>query len=663
MIKLLLREIALFILLVFPAASSAAEALASVSTYIRDPASQKEFHAYDGSVAIIVGIDGYTQVEPRRSSVAAARSVKDLLMSRYGFAEQNIIFLLDEQARRSVILDGVKKLRVRGLGDRLFVFLSGRGYTEKDESRNERGYFVPFDGAVDSPGQAATSCIALDDLRKAFKRTGAKQTIVLLDFTVGGLPVQNRYSSIPPPRLGFERIVTLPVSELMCAGDRIEQVLDDPATGFSFFASKLIETLSSDLADVNNDGIISGTELAAQTSLKVSLASERKMHPQFGFMDGGTGDYLFILPAPQDTSRILFSYKPVDAVLFIDDKQVKPGEEGIPVVAPRVGTHTFQLQREGYRPIREEFFVNGRVSLTANLILSKIPTRDLLVRVSEPDAKVYVDGKFIGMPDESLLIEGIEKGTHRVRAELEGYFSDSTTVSTEDITQYSVSLKLRSRNGFLTIRSSEGVRIALDGRIAGTREVVRKEVLPGLHRVQLSGIGYDNHEENILVSDTQFVEWIHRMYRPTLGGALVRSAISPGWGQSYSGRRGIFYSGIFALLAAASIDFQLTYTKTNSDYWNNLDQYNKATNATDIATYRNNVQTLNTKRKNENIYRFAAFGLTAAFYVYNIVNVWRNDPADMIREEEAKAKREKKGATVSLEAGEFGPAIKFSVQL
>ena len=660
MTTLLLRNTRLFILLL-PLALSPAQPQLSVGTFVRDPASGKEYRAYDGSLALIVGVDAYTQVEARRSSVSSARSIKELLMSRFGFQEQNIIILLNDQARSAVIRAGLKKLQRRSPNDRVLIFLSGRGYTERDEARNEHGYFIPFDGVIQTPEQAAETCIPLDELKKSVSATGVKNALVLLDFTVGGLPVMKRFGSIPPPRLGFQRIVTLPAGELIAAGDRIETVVDDPATGLSLFASKLVETLSTDLADINSDGIISGTELAGQTTVKVSAASERKMHLQFGFMDEGNGDYLFILPHSRDTSRIYFTFKPADAILFIDEKQVKPTDLGIPVASPKFGIHTFQIQREGYRSVREEFFMNGRVSLRANIELLKIPTCDLLVRVSEPDAKVYVDGKFVGMPDQSLLIERIEKGTHKVRADREGYFSDSTTVTTEQPIQYVANLKLRSRNGFLTIRSSEGVVIELDNKEIGMREVIKKEVLTGPHTVRLSGIGYDEHTKTMVVRDTMLVEYVHPMSRPSFTGAMIRSLIFPGWGQSYSGRRGIFYSLIFTGLAAGSIGLQYSYMKTNSDYSKNLDNYNKATNAADISAYRAKVADLDKKRKDLNLYRFAAFGLTGGFYIYTLVNVRLNDPADLIREEEEKAKREKGKAKISLELNEFGPAITLSV--
>ncbi len=661
MINFFYRATILFGFLFLTIALSFAQQQVSVSTFVADPSTSKEYHAYDGSLALIVGINGYQQGESRRSSVSSAKSFKELLMSHYGFQEKNIIMLLGDQARRSVIVTALKNLQRRSPNDRVLVFLSGRGYTDNVESRNERGYFVPFDGVVQSPEQAASTCIQLDDLKRSLSVIGAKQILVLLDFTVGGLPVVRRFSSIPP-RLGFARIVGSPVGEMMAAGDRTETIVDDPMNGLSLFTSKLIETLSSELTDVNSDGIITGTEMAAQTSVKVITASDRKMHPQFGFLDEGNGDYLFILPNAQDTSRISFTSTPTDAILFLDDKQMKPPSTRIPVVSPKIGIHSFQFQHEGYQSVREDFFVNGRVSLAAKIDLPKIQTSELLVRISEPDARVYVDGKLFGISDQSPLIERIAMGTHKVRADLEGYFSDSATVTVEKPIRYAVNLKLHSRNGFLTIRSSVGVVIELDKKEIGLREVVRKEVFSGPHTVRLSGIGYDAYTETIVVRDTTLVEYVHRMSRPSLTGALIRSAIFPGWGQSYSRRHGILYSAIFLGLAGASVDLQLTYTKTSKDYTKYVKLLNGAANAADIATYQAKVTSLNSKKKKENLYRYAAFGVTAGFYLYNIINVWTNDPADMIRDEEAKAKRGKGGTKVSLGLNELGPAVTLSLQ-
>lgn len=633
----------------------------SVETYVSDPTTKRSFHAYNESYALIVGVDHYAHGEPRTSSVSAAKSIKELLMSRFGFREENVILLLDDQARRNVIMDGLKKLQRRGSDDRLLIFLSGRGYTARDQAGNDYGFFIPFDGQTDSVDLSLATCVSLDDLKESLDANSAKQTLVLLDFMVGGLRVEKQFSGMPPPRLGLQSVVTQPSKELFTAGTRLETLMDDPATGMSFFSSKLIEALSSDITDVNGDGIITGTELAARTSVKVTEATGWKMHPQFGFMDGGKGDFLFILPSATDTSRISFTVMPTNAAVFIDNKQVNWQEGGIPVVSPKVGVHTFQVQRDGYRAVRKEYFVNGRLSLKANVGLEKIPSRSLLVRVSEPDAKVSIDGKFIGSPDQTLIVDPIEKGPHRVRADLEGFFSDSTSVDVEDSIQYTANLRLTSRNGFISVRSSEAVLITLDGKESGTQQIVRKEVLTGPHTVILSGIGYDTYERTLVVHDSESVVFDHPMYRPTLTGAVVRSVVFPGWGQCYSGRHGIVYTTLFLALAGGTVEAQLMYTQANSDYRKKLAAYKANQNPADWMSLFQKETNARKKRNNFNYYRIGAGGVTGAFYLYTLFNVWTNDPADLIRQEEEEARREKQHVSFSAGMDELGPSILLSL--
>ncbi len=662
MSRQVLRYGQLSLLVVITLAFSVCQSQNSIETLISDPVTSKSYHAYNESFALIVGIDHYVSVEPRTSAVAAARTLKDLLESRFGFREGNIIMLLDDQARRDVILDGLKKMRRRGPDDRLLIFFSGRGYTAGDQAGNQYGFFVPVDGRTDSADHALATCVSLDDLKESVASNSAKQTLVLLDFMVGGLRVEKQFSGPPPPRVGFENVVMQPSKELFAAGARVEPLIDDPRTGMSFFSSKLIEALSSNITDLNSDGIITGTELAAQTSLKVTEVTGWKMHPQFGFMDGGKGDFIFVMPSATDTSRISFSIMPNNAAVFIDDKQVEWQKGGIPVISPRAGVHTFQVQREGYRAVKNEFFVNGRVSLKADVALEKIPSRGLLVKVSQPDARVTIDGKFVGAPDRSLIVDPIEKGTHLVRADLEGYFSDSMRVDVEEPIQYTANLVLTSRNGFISIRSSEAVHITLDGKDGGMQQLVRKEVLPGPHTFILSGIGYDTYERKIIVHDSESVVIDHPLYRPTLTGALIRSAVFPGWGQSYSGRHGIVYSVLFLGCVGGTVEAQLMYTKANSDYKKNLAAYNAAQSPADAANLLPSVKSSRTKRNNFNYLRIAAGGVTGAFYLYNIINVWTNNPAELIRQKEEEARKEHQRVSIVVGVNELGPSISLSAQ-
>ncbi|HTX18457.1 MAG TPA: PEGA domain-containing protein [Bacteroidota bacterium] len=648
--------------LALPFSSAFAQAEGTVRTLVADPSTGALLHAYDESYALIIGIDRYPGETSRTSSVAAARALKDLLLTRFGFREENTILLLDDQARRSVIQEALKRLSRRGPDDRLLIFFSGKGYTARDQAGVEYGFLVPTDGRTDSADEALATCLSLDDLNESINGNSPKQTLILLDCMVGGLRVGRQYSGPPPPRLGFRTIVTEPAKEVFMAGARLEPMLDDPKAGMSWFSSKLLESLSSEITDVNIDGIIAGTELASQTCVKVTEATDWKEHPQFGFMDGGKGDFLFILPSPRDTSRISFTVYPRTSSVFVDDKEVDWKSGPVRVPGPTVGVHHFQVQAQGYRSVRREFSVNGLVSLDVNLSLEKLPSRGLQVTISEPDAKIYVDGAFIGAPEQSLTIDPIAAGVHSVRAELDGYFPDSTRVQVTDTGQYTVHLNLISRNGFVTVRSSEAVEIALDGKKEGVRQMVRREVLPGTHTVVLSGIGYDTYEKKIVVHDSESVVFDHPLSRPTLTGAVIRSFIFPGWGQSYSGRHGIVYSVLFLALAGGTVEAQLQYTDANSTYRKKLAAYNAQQDPAVAAALLPGVSSARTKRNNFNYMRMAAGGLTGAFYLYDIINVWTHNPVDLIRQQEEEARKGSGQVSIGPGVNASGPAIVLTVR-
>jgi hypothetical protein len=632
----------------------------AISTVIADPSSGKDYRAYDESFALIVGIDAYARPDSRTTSVSSATAIRELLMSRFGFRAENIAFLLNDRAKKNDIGEAIKKFQHLHSYDRFLIFLSGRGYTAIDSAKREHGFFVPFDGDTQSPGRAVATCIPLNDIRSGMKASGAKAVLALMDFTVGGLSVDQKFTGVPPPRIGFQRIVTTPSEEMFAAGGPTELQLEDPSSGLSTFASKLIESLSSETADINNDGIISGTELAARTSINVMSATQHKLHPQFGFIGASEGDFPFILPKYADTSRISVLVAPSDAQLFIDNREVKETEGGIPVPPPVVGVHTLRIMHDGYNSFTADFFVNGRVSIRADIDLEQIQPTGLLVRVSAPDARVSVDGNFVGMPDASLLLTKIENGKHTVRADLDGYFSDSASIDIQKLAQYVVSLKLISRNGFITVHSSKEVGITLNGKGIGTENVLRKEVIPGSYVIGLSGIGYSSEEHTVVVHDTENAVLEYPMYRPTLTGAVIRSAVFPGWGQSYSGRHGIVYSGLFILCAAGSVDLQLAYAKANSDYLSNIRNYYAAQNPADSVKFQEQVSSSRTKKNNLNYFRAAAFGVTGAVYLYNIFNVLNNNPAELIRQEKEKSKQDKNGLHVFLGFDRLGPSVLMS---
>ena len=338
-------------------------------------------------------------------------------MSRFGFKEENIVFLSNEQAKQSAVMDGVRKFQHRGREDRLLLFFSGRGYTAVDTTRKEDGFFVPFDGQVQSRKSAAATCISLKDLRKWITDANVKQTLVFLDFTVGGFPADLRFSGLPAPRLGFQRIVTSPSQEIFAAGSRNESLTDDPATGLS---SLYVEADRSCFFRNGERRTMTGSSPApnctARTSVKVMEATQRKFirnsvhrpdERDFSFHSSDEHRYVAGLICSK-TSRCRRTDR---------QQEVKITEGGFPVASPKIGVHTLQVEHEGFKTFKNDFFVNGRVSIRATVDSSKFRRRASWCESPNPTQSFSRREISSACQRELLLIQQIENGKNLFVAE------------------------------------------------------------------------------------------------------------------------------------------------------------------------------------------------------------------------------------------------------
>lgn len=630
----LTRSVSLFVFLLFffeisPTGFVFGQTKYSASTYFPGKVSYESYRAYDRSWALIVAIDDYRQTTPRSSSVASGKALEQFLISHEGFRQENIITLFNSSATQSVIFEALKKLQMNANGDphdRLLVFLSGRGTTLNINTQNELGFFVPYDGRIATPETTAVTCVPLEILKNMVNKTGMKHALVLLDFTVGGLPVLRRYSGIPPKRQGVARIIQSSATELLSAGDRIEESLDDQKTKVSLFTESVIDALSTETTDTDNDGIISGTEFAAAVSDRVTMTSNRTLHPQFGYLSDNGGDFIFIRPQNDSASKLFLDVLPRDAEILIDRTLVQNSSQGISVPPPVLGTHELRIQRKGFYGLTEHIFTNGRLIIHAAAQLERIPTPDILIKVNQPNSRVYMDGTLIGLPDESLLMQDVALGEHTVSGYLDDYYPDSSTITVEKPEQYIVNLNYRSRSGALTVLTSSDASVEIDGTEIGKGNIIRQPILAGTYELRISGPGYEPYTQLFTVADTQFVKIVHPMERPTHAGAIVRSVFFPGWGQSYSGRRGIFLSLGFLATAGAAVGFQMMYQQAVSDYNSSYTQYLAAQTANDAALYLSKMSDASKKKTNYQNYQYVAAGVAGVLYLYNLYDVVANSP-------------------------------------
>jgi peptidoglycan/xylan/chitin deacetylase (PgdA/CDA1 family)/Flp pilus assembly protein TadD len=250
--------------------------------------------AYRESWAAIIGIDDYQKWPKLRYAANDATAMRDILVQKYQFKPQNVFLLLNGQATRENILsligDKLANPDMVKREDRVFVFYAGHGATRKLPSGRDLGYIIPVDADLQNYQGKAISMTNFQDIAEAVP---AKHLLFVMDSCYSGLALV-RGGGIAHSTNYLQEITRRTAREMFTAGGADEQVADNGPNGHSIFTWTLLQALDG-RADLNGDGVITGTELAAYVAPAVSSLSHQT--PAFGNMPGSEGgDFIFSLP-------------------------------------------------------------------------------------------------------------------------------------------------------------------------------------------------------------------------------------------------------------------------------------------------------------------------------------------------------------------------------
>jgi uncharacterized caspase-like protein/peptidoglycan/xylan/chitin deacetylase (PgdA/CDA1 family) len=245
---------------------------------------------YQESWALVVGIDAYAKWPKLQHAVKDAEAVKDTLISRYGFAQDHILFFKDGDATRANLLGALNgKLAQAKRDDRIFIYFAGHGATRKLSSGRDLGYLIPVDS---DPNTFATDGLPMTDLQTVAEGLTAKHVFFVMDACYSGLGL-TRGGSDAFLRENSKRLAR----QMLTAGGADQTVADDGPGGHSVFTWTLLQGLNG-RADLNGDGVITATELAAFVAPAVSSMS--KQTPAFGSLPGSEGGE-FVFEKPVET--------------------------------------------------------------------------------------------------------------------------------------------------------------------------------------------------------------------------------------------------------------------------------------------------------------------------------------------------------------------------
>lgn len=246
---------------------------------------------YANSWAVVIGIDDYAKWPKLQYAVRDATGVRDVLVEKFGFAAERVVTLKNAEATRNNILAAFHdKLAHGGVqkNDRIFVFFAGHGATRKLSSGRDLGYIVPFDS---DPNQFATDAIPMTEIQNIAESLTAKHAFFVMDACYSGLGLTRGAGNSSFLRDNARRIGR----QMLTAGGGDQLVADGGPNGHSVFTWTLLQGLNGK-ADLNGDGLITATELAAYVAPAVASVSNQT--PAFGSLPGSEGgDFVFELPA------------------------------------------------------------------------------------------------------------------------------------------------------------------------------------------------------------------------------------------------------------------------------------------------------------------------------------------------------------------------------
>ena len=259
---------------------------------------------YEQSWAVIVGINDYggqfTHLANARND---AQAIADLLQNTYGFEDDHVFLLLGEDATRNAILEWLRdKLPEKaGPNDRVIFFFAGHGTTRESGRGHRRGYLIPY-GARRG---RYSDYVDMSELHDACGWIPAKHIFLILDCCFSGVAaVASRAEPSAPPHeineFYLKRITQRPAWQILTAGDTDDLAADSGIRpGHSAFTSALLAGLEG-MADQNNDGLITASELANHIKPEVTGETEGRQSPFFNYLRGsGQGDFVFLKPGQE----------------------------------------------------------------------------------------------------------------------------------------------------------------------------------------------------------------------------------------------------------------------------------------------------------------------------------------------------------------------------
>ncbi|MBW4527748.1 MAG: caspase family protein [Phormidium tanganyikae FI6-MK23] len=249
------------------------------------------------SVVVTIGINNYDNWQQLRNAVQDALGFQQALVEKLGFLAP-IPLLIDSAATRDAIESLVKDRLwdVLEEDDSLVLFFAGHGHTRVEE-HSETGFIVPVDARRPDTKEYWSDYIRLSHWLEEVAELPARHILVIFDschsgFALGGAAHRFRDA------VRYQKDLTHRRSrKVITSAQRDQSALDGgPIPGHSLFTGTLIHGFNWGEADLESNGLITGSELGLFVQQKVAQASNSAQTPDFGsFHLDDRGEIVFSL--------------------------------------------------------------------------------------------------------------------------------------------------------------------------------------------------------------------------------------------------------------------------------------------------------------------------------------------------------------------------------
>jgi formylglycine-generating enzyme required for sulfatase activity len=386
---------------------------------------------YRKSLAVLIAVENYKSKswEKMLTPVSDAKGLEKFLKSRDFIVDT----FFDKEAMNKSIKEYFEEILPKKCGhqDRVIVFLSGHFYQRKALGERILNFYVPYGGKKRRVG----TMISLKQIKKWCDDLRARHVLLLVNGNWNNFTEKIVEKDLWKPRSkGYYRAASRKKArQVITAGYTGESFSESGPSGtpYSLFAGNLIIGLKLGVADIDNDGIIGVSELAAYLVDKVYQDAQQYQKPVHGILNGNEGGEMIFLSREAKTkktlskalSSVLGTVKVTanvsGATIYVDNRpRKKKTRAGKPVsLKLSIGKHTIKLSKKYYLDVSAKTFVSLENTSSIKFSMKLDPTLKIgyMVPIKDGQYTIGVKGKeFDSGPAHHVRVDSFHIGKYEV---------------------------------------------------------------------------------------------------------------------------------------------------------------------------------------------------------------------------------------------------------